>query len=124
MTQDAALRELTEGKYKYGFVTDVETDEVRKGLDEEIVRLISAKKGEPEWLLDYRLKAFRHWQTLVEPTWPKVHYPKIDYQEIRYYSAPKPKKKLGSMDEVDPELKKAFAKLGIPLEEQKRLSNV
>jgi Fe-S cluster assembly protein SufB len=124
MTQDAALRELTEGKYKYGFVTDVETDEVRKGLDEEIVRLISTKKGEPEWLLDYRLKAFRHWQTLVEPTWPKVHYPKIDYQDIRYYSAPKPKKKLGSMDEVDPELKKAFAKLGIPLEEQKRLSNV
>jgi Fe-S cluster assembly protein SufB len=124
MTQEAALRELTEGKYKYGFVTDVETDEVRKGLDEEIVRLISAKKGEPEWLLDYRLKAFRNWQTLVEPTWPNVHYPKIDYQDIRYYSAPKPKKKLGSMDEVDPELKKAFAKLGIPLEEQKRLSNV
>jgi Fe-S cluster assembly protein SufB len=124
MTQDAALRELTEGKYKYGFVTDVETDDVRKGLDEEIVRLISSKKGEPEWLLEYRLKAFRHWQTLTEPTWPKVHYPKIDYQDIRYYSAPKPKKKLGSMDEVDPELKKAFAKLGIPLEEQKRLSNV
>jgi Fe-S cluster assembly protein SufB len=124
MTQDAALRELTEGKYKYGFVTDVETDDVRLGLDEEIVRLISSKKGEPEWLLDYRLKAFRHWLTLVEPTWPNVHYPKIDYQGIRYYSAPKPKKKLGSMDEVDPELKKAFAKLGIPLEEQKRLSNV
>jgi Fe-S cluster assembly protein SufB len=124
MTQEAALRELTESKYKYGFVTEVETDDVRKGLDEEIVRLISAKKGDPAWLLDYRLKAFRHWQTLVEPTWPNVHYPKIDYQGIRYYSAPLPKKKLGSMDEVDPELKKAFAKLGIPLEEQKRLSNV
>ncbi len=124
MTQEAALREITEGKYKYGFVTDIETDEVRKGLDEDVIRLISAKKDEPEWLLDWRLKAFRHWQTLVEPTWPNVHYPRIDYQDIRYYSAPKPKKKLGSMEEVDPELKKAFAKLGIPLEEQKRLSNV
>src|SRR5919204_2816169 len=124
MTQEAALRELTEGKYKYGFVTEIETDEVRKGLDEDIVRLISAKKGEPEWLLDWRLKAFRHWLTMAEPTWANVHYPKINYQDIRYYSAPKPKKKLGSMEEVDPELKKAFEKLGIPLEEQKRLANV
>src|ERR671936_487319 len=124
MTQEAALRELTEGKYKYGFVTEVETDEVRKGLDEDVIRLISEKKGEPEWLLEWRLKSFRHWQTLVEPTWSNVHYPKIDYQDIRYYSAPKPKKKLGSIDEVDPELKKAFEKLGIPLEEQKRLAHV
>jgi Fe-S cluster assembly protein SufB len=124
MTQDAALREITEGKYKYGFVTEVETDEVRKGLDDEIIRLISEKKGEPEWLLDWRLRSFRHWKTMVEPRWPKVHYPPIDYQDIRYYSAPKPKKKLGSIDEVDPELKKAFEKLGIPLEEQKRLANV
>jgi Fe-S cluster assembly protein SufB len=124
MTQDAALRELTEGKYKYGFVTDVETDQVAKGLSEEVIRIISQKKGEPEWLLGWRLEAYRRWVTMTEPTWARVHYPKIDYQDIVYYSAPKPKKKLGSLDEVDPELKKAFEKLGIPLEEQKRLSNV
>jgi len=122
--QDAALRELTERKYKYGFVTDVETDQVPKGLSEEIVRAISQKKGEPEWLLEWRLKSLRHWLTMVEPTWPNVHYPKIDYQDIVYYSAPKPKKKLGSMDEVDPELTKAFEKLGIPLAEQARLAGV
>jgi Fe-S cluster assembly protein SufB len=122
--QDQALRELTEAKYKYGFVTDVETDQVAKGLSEEVIRIISAKKGEPEWLLAWRLEAYRRWQAMQEPTWAKVGYPKIDYQDIVYYSAPKPKKKLGSMDEVDPELKKAFEKLGIPLEEQKRLANV
>ena len=121
MTQDAALRETIEGKYKYGFVTDVETDQVPKGLSEEIIRTISSKKGEPEWMLEWRLKAYRHWLEMVEPTWPNVHYPRIDYQEIVYYSAPKPKKKLGSIDEVDPELKQAFEKLGIPLEEQKMM---
>ncbi len=119
-----ALRELTEQKYKYGFVTDVEEDRIRKGLDEDVVRLISSKKNEPAFLLEFRLKAFRHWLTLTEPKWAKVHYPPIDYQDIVYYSAPKPRKKLASMDEVDPELRAAFAKLGIPLEEQKRLSNV
>jgi Fe-S cluster assembly protein SufB len=124
MTQDATLRELTEGKYKYGFVTDVEADQVPKGLSEEVIRTISLKKGEPEWMLEWRLKAYRHWLEMAEPTWPNVHYPKIDYQDIVYYSAPKPKKKLGSLDEVDPELKKAFEKLGIPLDEQKRLANV
>ena len=124
MTEEAALRALTEGKYKYGFVTEVETDQVPKGLSEEVIRTISRKKGEPEWMLDWRLKAYRHWLGMVEPTWPNVHYPKIDYQDIVYYSAPKPKKKLGSIDEVDPELKKAFEKLGIPLDEQKRLANV
>ncbi len=124
MTQDAALRELTEGKYKYGFVTDVETDQVPKGLSEDIIRLISQKKGEPEWMLDWRLEAYRRWLAMTEPTWPNVHYPKIDYQGIVYYSAPKPKKKLGSMEEVDPELKNAFEKLGIPLAEQARLANV
>ena len=118
------IRELTEQKYKYGFVTDVEEDRIRKGLDEDVVRLISSKKQEPQFLLDFRLKAFRHWQTLTEPTWAKVHYNPIDYQGIVYYSAPKPRKKLSSMDEVDPEMREAFAKLGIPLEEQKRLSNV
>ncbi|HEX7487360.1 MAG TPA: Fe-S cluster assembly protein SufB [Anaeromyxobacteraceae bacterium] len=124
MTQEAALRELTEGKYKYGFVTDVETDQVPKGLSEDVIRVISQKKGEPEWMLQWRLEAYRHWLAMVEPTWPNVHYPKINYQDIVYYSAPKPKKKLGSLDEVDPELKAAFEKLGIPLAEQARLANV
>ncbi|HET9597617.1 MAG TPA: Fe-S cluster assembly protein SufB [Anaeromyxobacteraceae bacterium] len=124
MTQEATLRELTEGKYKYGFVTDVETDQVAKGLSEDVIRTISAKKGEPDWLLAWRLEAYRRWLEMEEPTWARVRYPKIDYQDIVYYSAPKPKKKLGSMDEVDPELTKAFEKLGIPLEEQKRLANV
>ena len=118
------LTELTEQKYKYGFVTDVEEDRIRKGLDEDVVRLISSKKNEPKFLLDFRLKAFRHWLTMEEPTWAKVRYVPIDYQSIVYYSAPKPRKKLSSMDEVDPEMREAFAKLGIPLEEQKRLSNV
>ena len=118
------LTELTEQGYKYGFVTDVAEDRIRKGLDEDVVRLISSKKNEPAFLLDFRLKAFRHWLTLQEPTWAKVRYNPISYQDIVYYSAPKPRKKLASMDEVDPELRDAFAKLGIPLEEQKRLSNV
>jgi Fe-S cluster assembly protein SufB len=124
MTQEAALRELTERKYKYGFVTEVETDQVPKGLSEDVIRAISAKKGEPAWMLDWRLRSYRHWLGMVEPTWPNVHYPRIDYQNIVYYSAPKPAKKLGSMDEVDPELTKAFEKLGIPLAEQKRLAGV
>jgi Fe-S cluster assembly protein SufB len=118
------LREITEQKYKYGFVTEIEEDRVPKGLSEDTIRLISSKKGEPQFMLDWRLKAFRHWLTLVEPTWPNVHYPKIDYQDIVYYSAPKPKKQLSSMDEVDPELLGAFEKLGIPLVEQQRLAGV
>jgi len=119
-----AIRELTEQKYRYGFVTDVAEDRIRKGLDEDVVRLISQKKGEPQFLLDFRLKAYRHWLTMAEPSWAHVHYKPIDYQQIVYYSAPKPRKKLASMDEVDPELKRAFEKLGIPLEEQSRLANV
>ncbi|HUK67099.1 MAG TPA: Fe-S cluster assembly protein SufB [Anaeromyxobacteraceae bacterium] len=124
MNDQAVLKELTEGKYKYGFVTEVEVDQVPKGLSEGVIREISRRKGEPEWMLEWRLKAFRHWLTLEEPTWPNVHYPKIDYQDIVYYSAPKPKKKLGSLEEVDPELRRAFEKLGIPLAEQARLANV
>ena len=124
MTQDATLRALTEGKYKYGFVTEIETDQVPKGLSEDVIRLISQKKGEPEWMLEWRLKAYRHWLTMTEPRWANVHFPPVDYQDIVYYSAPKPKKKLGSMDEVDPELRSAFEKLGIPLAEQQRLANV
>jgi len=119
-----ALRDLTEQKYKYGFVTDIDEDRIPKGLTEDVVRLISRKKSEPQFLLDFRLKAFRHWLTMEEPGWAHIQHPPIDYQDIVYYSAPKPKKKLASMDEVDPELRDAFKKLGIPLEEQARLANV
>ena len=118
------LREITEQKYKYGFVTEIEEDRVPKGLSEEIIRLISRKKGEPEFMLEWRLKAYRHWLSMVEPRWPNVKYPPIDYQDIVYYAAPKPKKQLASMDEVDPELRSAFEKLGIPLVEQQRLAGV
>ncbi|BDG10640.1 Fe-S cluster assembly protein SufB [Anaeromyxobacter paludicola] len=124
MSSQQALREITEQKYRYGFVTDIEADAVPRGLSEEIIRLISRKKNEPQFMLDWRLRAYRHWLTLEEPAWPNVHYPRIDYQNIVYYSAPKPKKALGSMDEVDPELKQAFDKLGIPLVEQQRLAGV
>lgn len=110
--------------YKYGFTSDIEMDSAPKGLNEDIIRFISAKKNEPQWLLDYRLKAFRHWLTLDEPTWAHVHYPKIDFQNIIYYSAPKKSKQLNSLDEVDPELLKTFEKLGISLLEQKRLTGV
>ncbi|MHB8474034.1 MAG: Fe-S cluster assembly protein SufB [Gammaproteobacteria bacterium] len=110
--------------YKHGFVTDIESDALPKGLNEDIVRAISARKNEPEWMLDFRLKAFRHWQTLTEPTWAHVHYPKIDFQNIVYYSAPKPKKKLNSLDEVDPELLRTFEKLGVPINEQKAMTGV
>ncbi|MBL7545047.1 MAG: Fe-S cluster assembly protein SufB [Bdellovibrionaceae bacterium] len=111
--------------YKYGFETNIEVDAVQKGLNEEIIRLISSKKEEPEWMLEYRLKAFRHWQTMVEPKWSGLKYPEINFQDIRYYSAPK-KKADGpkSLDELDPELIKTFEKLGIPLTEQKRISGV
>lgn len=118
------IHELANQKYKYGFVTDIETDSIPAGLSEDIIRLISAKKQEPEWLLEWRLKAYRHWRTMVEPRWPKVDYPSIDFDQIVYYSAPKQRPKLDSLDEVDPELLKTFEKLGIPLEEQKRLTGV
>jgi Fe-S cluster assembly protein SufB len=118
------IQEIASQEYKYGFVTDIEADQAPPGLTEEIIRFISAKKEEPEWLLEWRLKAFRHWLTMKEPEWANVHYPPIDYQAIRYYSAPKQKKTLNSLDEVDPELRKTFEKLGISLEEQKRLSGV
>jgi Fe-S cluster assembly protein SufB len=124
MTTAEQLKELTEKKYQYGFVTDVESDTIRKGLDEDIVRLISQKKGEPAFMLEWRLNAYRRWLQMEEPTWAAVRYPKIDYQDMFYYSAPKPKKQLASMDEVDPELKRAFEKLGIPLAEQQRLAGV
>jgi Fe-S cluster assembly protein SufB len=110
--------------YRHGFVTDIESDVVPKGLSEDVIRLISRKKNEPEWLLEFRLQAYRHWLTMAEPTWPNVKYPKIDFQDIIYYSAPRAKKKLNSMDEVDPELRRTFEKLGVPLHEQKALAGV
>jgi Fe-S cluster assembly protein SufB len=122
--QDKLLGEVTSGEYKYGFVTDIETDVIPKGLSEDVVRLISAKKEEPEWMLEFRLKAFRHWQTMKMPTWAHLKIPEIDYQEIIFYAAPKQKKSLNSLSEVDPELLKTFDKLGIPLQEQKHLAGV
>lgn len=122
--QDKILAEVTGSEYKYGFFTDIDTETAPKGLTEDTVRFISAKKDEPEWLLDFRLNAFRHWQQMKEPQWAHVHYPDIDYQDIIYYAAPKRKKELKSLDEVDPELLDTFNKLGISLEEQKRLSGV
>ena len=123
-TATKAIEQLAKQDYKYGFVTDVEADTIPKGLSEDVIRLISAKKEEPEWLLEWRLKAYRLWTTMVEPSWPNVHYDPIDYQAISYYSAPKKKPSLKSLDEVDPEIRSTFEKLGIPLEEQKVLSGV
>lgn len=118
------LEEFTSKEYEHGWSIDIESDQAPKGLNEDIVRFISAKKEEPEWLLEWRLSAFRKWQTMKEPTWPNVTYPAVDYQDIIYYSAPKKKKTLDSLDEVDPELRETFKKLGISLEEQKRLTGV
>ena len=120
----AVLQSLVNQPYKHGFVTDIESDIAPKGLNEEIIRLISAKKNEPEWLLSFRLKAYEKWLTMTEPEWQNVHYPKIDFQDISYYSAPKPKTKLASMDEVDPELLRTFEKLGVPMHERAALAGV
>lgn len=118
------INDVTSGEYKYGFVTDIDTDIIPQGLNEDVVRLISQKKGEPEWLLEFRLKAFRHWLTLEVPTWAHLDIPEIDFQAISYYAAPKKKEGPKSLDEVDPELLDTFNKLGIPLEEQKVLSGM
>lgn len=121
----AALQTLVNQPYKYGFVTTIETETIPKGLSEEVVRLISAKKNEPEFMLEFRLRAYRQWLRMAEPTWARVGYPPIDYQNIIYYSAPKQAaKKLNSLEDVDPALLETFEKLGIPLSEQKRLANV
>ena len=119
-----ALDQITSQPYKYGFKTEIETETFEKGLNEDVIRKLSKKKNEPEFMLDFRLKAYRHWLTMREPRWSDCEYPEIDYQDIHYYAAPKEKKKLTSMDEVDPELKRTFEKLGIPLSEQKKLANV
>ena len=118
------FEELTEREYKYGFVTPIEEEIAPRGLNEDIIRFISAKKNEPEWLLEWRLKAYRHWLTMKEPRWANIHYPPIDYQSISYYAAPKQKKRPKSIEVIDPELRATYEKLGIPLEEQKMLAGV
>jgi Fe-S cluster assembly protein SufB len=120
----AVLQNLIDKPYEHGFVTDIDADTAPKGLSEDVIRLISRKKNEPEWLLEFRLKAYRNWLTMSEPKWPNVRYPKIDFQDIIYYSAPKAKPKLASMDEVDAELIRTFEKLGVPVHEQKALAGV
>jgi Fe-S cluster assembly protein SufB len=121
---DDILEQVTSSEYKYGFVTNIEADEAPKGLTEDTIRFISAKKNEPSWMLEYRLKAYKHWLTMEEPSWPNVTYPKINFQDIIYYSAPKQKIAPKSLDEIDPELRETFEKLGISLNEQKRLTGV
>ena len=124
MSQPNLLEEITSSEYKYGFETIIENESAPKGLSENIVRFISAKKNEPEWMLEWRLKAYKHWLTMDYPKWPNVHYPTFDFQDVIYYSAPKQKKVLNSLDEIDPELRATFEKLGISLDEQKRLTGV
>jgi len=124
VTTETAAQVKALDKYKYGFVTDIEMETAPKGLDEDTVRFISAKKNEPSWMLDWRLKSYRHWLDMKEPTWAKVHYPKIDFQDSYYYAAPKRKPQLKSLDEVDPDLLETYKKLGIPLQEQEHLAGV
>lgn len=123
-TEENSIETLANKEYKYGFETQIESDSAPIGLNEDTIRYISEKKGEPEWMLEWRLKSYRHWLTMVEPTWANIHYPVINYQDIIYYSAPKKKPQLGSLNEVDPELLATFEKLGISLEEQKKLTGV
>jgi len=122
--QDKILNDVTSGDYKYGFYSDIEMDKIPKGLNEDTVRIISEKKGEPEWLLEFRLRSFRHWLSMKMPEWAHLEIPEIDYQDIIYYAAPRQNKTLESIDDIDPELKRTFDKLGIPLEEQKHLTGV
>src|SRR5271167_1166039 len=123
-TSANTIETFAKQEYKWGFVTEIDADTVPPGLNEDVIRLLSKKKNEPEFMLEWRLKAYRHWLTMTEPTWPNVHYPPIDYNSIIYYSAPKPSKKLASLDEVDPELLKTYDKLGIPLRERELLAGV
>ncbi len=122
--QDKIINDVTGGDYKYGFYSDIETDKIPKGLSEDIIRLISQKKNEPDWLLEFRLKSYRHWQTMKMPAWANLKIPPINYQDIIYYAAPRQKASPSSLDDIDPELKRTFDRLGIPLEEQKHLSGV
>ena len=122
--EDKIIEEATSGDYKYGFVSNIDSELAQKGLTEETIRFISGKKNEPEWLLDWRLKAFRIWESMEEPEWAHISYPNPKFQEIIYYAAPKPKKEYESLDEVDPEILKTFEKLGVPINEQKALAGV
>jgi Fe-S cluster assembly protein SufB len=122
--QDKIISEVTTSEYKYGFYSDIEMDRIPKGLNEDVVRMISSKKNEPEWLLEFRLKSYRHWLTMKMPTWPNLKIAPISYQDIIFYAAPKERKQVGSIDDIDPELRKTFDKLGIPLNEQKHLAGV
>ncbi len=124
MSTNKAIEDLATREYKYGFVSNIESDTAPRGLNEDIIRLISAKKNEPDWMTEWRLKSYRHWLTMKEPTWQNVKYPPIDYQNIIYYSAPKTKEKPKSLEEVDPEIRRTFDKLGIPLREQEMLTGV
>src|SRR5262245_41216777 len=123
-TATDTIQEFVSSEYKYGFTSNIETDTIPPGLSEEVIRLISAKKQEPEFMLNWRLKAYRHWLTMTEPSWQFAKHPPIDFQKSIYYAAPKNRKQLNSLDEVDPELLKTFEKLGISLNEQKRLAGV
>lgn len=123
-SSEKTIHDATNSEYKYGFTSDIDTEIVPPGLNEDVVRFISEKKGEPEWLLDFRLKAYRYWKTLTPPEWAHLKIPPIDFQAISYYAAPRKKELKKSMDEVDPELVKTFDKLGISLEEQKQLAGV
>ena len=123
-TKNEFVRKVAEQKYEFGFTTDVHTEVIDKGLSEEVVTLISRKKGEPQWMLDFRLKAYRYWCTLKQPEWGHVHLPEVDYQAISYYADPMASKKSSDKKEIDPELMKTFDKLGIPLEERLALSGV
>ena len=118
------VRQIDVDQYRYGFETIIESEKAPKGLSEDTVRFISAKKNEPAWMLEWRLEAYRRWLTMTEPSWARVNYPKIDYQDLYYYSAPKPKKQLASLDEIDPEILKTYEKLGIPLREVAVLEGV
>src|SRR5579864_1239611 len=118
------VRSIDVEQYKYGFVTEVDSEKAAKGLSEDTVRFISAKKSEPAWMLEWRLEAYRRWLTMTEPTWARVDYPRIDYQDLYYYAAPKPKKQVSSLDEIDPEILKTYEKLGIPLREVAVLEGV
>ena len=124
MSNENLVDNIVSEPYKYGFVTEIESEKISKGINEDIIRLISSKKNEPEYLLNFRLNAFKQWQKMEEPNWADLGYEAIDYQDIIYYSAPKQQEKIKSLDEVDPKLLETFDKLGIPLTEQKRLTNV
>ncbi len=124
LSEDELLEKVTSSEYKYGFTTDIESDTIEKGISEDVVRTISKKKNEPEWMLEYRLNSYRIWRELEEPNWANIKYSKPNYEDIIYYSAPKQKPKLDSLDDLDPEMKKTFDKLGISIDEQKKLANV